>query len=139
MAEAPPAHASSLRLLLDTHTWIWWQTDDGRLGKNARRLILESDDASVSAASVWEMSIKAGMGRLKVPRNLSVSEHITASGFEVLSVSGEHADAVRHLPLLHRDPFDRMLVAQALVDGLTILTADTAVAAYPVPVIDASA
>jgi PIN domain nuclease of toxin-antitoxin system len=96
-------------------------------------------EVRVSAASVWEIAIKASIGKLTLPANADIVAELTQNGIEALAVDVTHAEHVRRLPLLHRDPFDRLLVAQALVEGLTILTADTQIAAYGVPVVDASA
>lgn len=91
-----------------------------------------------SAASAWEIAIKSAIGKLEVPAGSSISRELELDGFTQLPVTIAHADAVRQLPPLHRDPFDRMLVAQALVEGLTIVTADEALRAYGVAVVDAT-
>jgi PIN domain nuclease of toxin-antitoxin system len=123
--------------LLDTHVWLWWQTNDLRLGPNARALIAQTDDVRLSAASAWEIAIKTSIGKLKLPANADIGRELERDGFRQLPVSIAHADAVRRLPLLHRDPFDRLLIAQALTEGLTILTSDEAIATYNVAVLDA--
>ncbi|SIT41088.1 PilT protein domain protein [Paraburkholderia ribeironis] len=112
-----------MRLLLDTHVFLWSVTDDRKLTKAARKLILDADDVFVSSASIWEASIKAGLGKLDVDVNLLVSE-IAASGFLELPVLAVHAAMVRDLPDIHRDPFDRLLVAQALSEPLRLVTSD---------------
>jgi PIN domain nuclease of toxin-antitoxin system len=119
-----------MRLLLDTHVLIWW--DEGaRLSRGAGAAIREADQVYVSAATGWEVAIKTALGRLKTSR--TVTEAILETGFEELPVRLRHAQALARLEAHHRDPFDRMLVAQALVEGLTIVTRDRAFAAYRVP------
>ncbi|WP_316154825.1 type II toxin-antitoxin system VapC family toxin [Cupriavidus sp. BIC8F] len=118
-----------MRLLLDTHVYLWCVTDDRKLTKEARKLILDADDVFVSGASIWEASIKAGLGKLDVDVNLLVSE-IEASGFSELPVRAAHAAMVRDLPDIHRDPFDRLLVAQALSEPLRLVTSDGHLSKY---------
>ncbi len=118
-----------MRLLLDTHVYLWCVTDDRKLTKAARKLILDADDVFVSGASIWEASIKAGLGKLDVDVNLLVSE-IEASGFSELPVRAAHAAMARDLPDIHRDPFDRLLVAQALSEPLRLVTSDGHLSKY---------
>ncbi|MFL9922425.1 type II toxin-antitoxin system VapC family toxin [Paraburkholderia fungorum] len=118
-----------MRLLLDTHVFLWSVTDDRKLTKAARKLILDADDVFVSSASIWEASIKAGLGKLDVDVDLLVSE-IEASGFSELPVRAVHAAMVRSLPDIHRDPFDRLLVAQALAEPLRLMTSDGHLSKY---------
>ncbi len=118
-----------MRLLLDTHVFLWAVTDDRKLTKVARKLILDADDVFVSSASIWEASIKAGLGKLDVDVDLLVSE-IEASGFSELPVRAVHAAMVRSLPDIHRDPFDRLLVAQALAEPLRLMTSDDHLSKY---------
>jgi PIN domain nuclease of toxin-antitoxin system len=120
-----------LNLLLDTHTFLWW--DEGLLPTKVSRRIRAADSVLVSAASAWEVAIKAGLGKLVV--NAPFVDAVADYGFEELPVQFAHAEFVRSLPLLHRDPFDRMLVAQAIVEGLTIVTRDALVTAYAVPTV----
>ena len=123
-----------MRLLLDTHVLIWW--DEGaRLSRDARSAIEDAEQVYVSAVSGWEIAIKTALGRLRPLR--SVAEAIEDSGFEELPVRLRHAAALATLPTHHRDPFDRILVAQALVDGLTLITRDVALDAYKAPFIRA--
>jgi len=118
-----------MRLLLDTHVYLWSVMDDRKLTKAARKLILDADDVFVSSASIWEASIKAGLGKLDVDVNLLVSE-IEASGFSELPVRAVHAALVRDLPDIHRDPFDRLLIAQALSEPLRLVTSDGHLSKY---------
>jgi PIN domain nuclease of toxin-antitoxin system len=126
-----------MRLLLDTQAFLWFVTGDARLTRRARRA-MEDEDAEMilSAASVWEIAIKAGLGRLTLPA--SVEEYIAEkveAGFRVLSIDWTHAAAVERLPRHHRDPFDRLLISQALAESLPVVTNDPAFGAYGVAVI----
>ena len=119
------------RLLLDTHVFLWWLTDDARLGVQARKAILdERNEVYVSAASGWEISIKRAMGKLQAPDNLDAM--VDEAGFTHLPITFFHGEQAGSLPMYHRDPFDRMLVAQAQAEGLTIVTNDKAISAYGV-------
>ena len=118
-----------MRLLLDTHIYLWAVNDDQKLSKAARQLILDADDVFISSASIWEASIKAGLGKLDVDMNLLVSE-IEASGFKELPVREVHGAMVRDLPDIHRDPFDRLLIAQALWEPLRLVTSDDHLSKY---------
>lgn len=123
-----------MNLLLDTHVLIWW--DEGqRLAADARRAIVEADSVYVSAASAWEIAIKIGLGRLRPTR--TVEQAVEESGFLELPVTFRHAERVAGLPPHHRDPFDRMLIAQAEVEELRLVTRDPVFARYAVEVIDA--
>jgi PIN domain nuclease of toxin-antitoxin system len=123
-----------VNLLLDTHVLIWW--DEGRsLSTEARQAIERADAVYVSAASAWEVAIKAGLGRLRPTR--SVEEATLESGFLELPVTFRHAERVAGLPAHHRDPFDRMLVAQAEVEGLRLVTRDSVFGRYGVEVLGA--
>ncbi len=112
-----------VRLLLDTHVFLWSVGDDPRLSKKARSLICAADEVFISSASIWEASIKAGIGKLDVDIDLLVNE-IANSGFLELPVRAAHAAYTRHLPDIHRDPFDRLLIAQAMTEPLRLVTAD---------------
>jgi PIN domain nuclease of toxin-antitoxin system len=123
-----------VNLLLDTHVLIWW--DEGRrIAAEARRAIAEADLVYVSAATAWEVAIKTGLGRLRPTR--TVAEAASESGFLELPVTFSHAERVTGLPPHHHDPFDRMLVAQAAVEELTLVTRDPVFARYGVALIEA--
>jgi len=125
-----------VRLLLDTHVLLWALTDDPSLSAAARAAIVDGRNrVVVSAVSAWEITIKRSLGKLRAPADLA--EEVAAHRFTPLAVSLEHALAVGALPDLHRDPFDRLLVAQAGVEGLTIVTRDRAIARYDVDVLGA--
>ncbi len=112
-----------MRLLLDTHIYLWVVTDDRKMSKTARKLIAEANDVFVSSASIWEASIKAGLGKLDADVNELVAA-IDTSGFTELPVRAVHAAMVRNLPDIHSDPFDRFLIAQAICEPLRLITAD---------------
>lgn len=120
-------------LLLDTHVFLWWRADDRRLKPGARKAIAEAPLVYVSAASAWEASIKAALGRLALPAPFL--EGVLASGFKELPITIAHAEAAGALPPLHTDPFDRMLVAQARLERLVLVTHDPAIQAYDVKVL----
>ena len=121
------------RLLVDTHVLLWWLRDDQRLSEWTRAAIADPrTEPLVSAASVWEIAIKRSLGKLEAPDDLL--ERIPEQGFGWLPVDAQHAWKVRALPLHHRDPFDRVLVAQALVEGLPVVTADARFGRYDVDV-----
>jgi PIN domain nuclease of toxin-antitoxin system len=121
--------------LLDTHAALWLIASSRRLSPRARRVILESPHPlTVSAVSLWEVAMKRSLGKLRAPADLS--RRLAALGrIELLPVSPLHAEAVGELPWHHRDPFDRMLVAQARVERLSIISSDAALARYGVDVI----
>jgi PIN domain nuclease of toxin-antitoxin system len=131
-----------VNLLLDTQALLWWKEGSRKLGRQARRAI-ETQAASVrvSAASAWEMAIKVRSGRLRLsdPLDTWLPEQLKHEGFLLLDVTIEHAVAVASLPEHHQDPFDRMLIAQAAIEGLTIVTSDAAFDDYDVRVLDARA
>lgn len=122
-----------MRLLLDTHTLLWALGEPGLLAPDAREAITDpANEVFVSAASAWEMAIKAGLGKLRVPHDLE--DQLRSSGFVALAVDTAVAFSVRLLPHHHRDPFDRLLVAQAQRDQLTLVTRDARIRQYPVRV-----
>jgi PIN domain nuclease of toxin-antitoxin system len=122
-----------LNLLLDTHILLWWLADSPRLSKMARRAIEESEAVFVSAVSAWEIELKRARSLLRAPDNLEAT--LRARDLQTLSLTVSHAIAAGRLPRHHGDPFDRMLIAQASIESLTLLTADKQQAAYGVPVI----
>ena len=123
-----------MNVLVDTHAFLWWITDDRRLPQSLHDAFSAGAHiAWLSAASIWEAEIKAATGRLDLGADL-VTE-AAAAGFKPLPINFEHAVAAARLPPLHRDPFDRMLVAQAQVEGLTLVTRDRRVAQYGAPVL----
>ncbi len=123
-----------MRLLLDTHVLLWWFTDDRRLSRNARRALGRSDvEAFVSAVSAWEIAIKSKAGKLNAEEMLDrLPEELREAGFSVLPITLEHAIRAGSLPEHHRDPFDRMLVAQAQAEHLPVLSNDAAFDQYGV-------
>jgi PIN domain nuclease of toxin-antitoxin system len=127
-----------MRLLLDTHVFLWCLTDATDLPQRARSAIEASaNTVAVSATAIWEIAIKASLGRLDIdaPDLTRLPELIEMAGFEELPVLARHAAGVHALPWHHRDPFDRLLIAQARADGLTIVTTDAAIRRYDVPVL----
>ena len=125
-----------MSLLLDTHALLWWLTDDPILSTPARDALADpAQDLFVSAASAWEIAIKSNMGKLHVTSDWL--ESVEAGGITPLDMSIRHAKDAGDLPFLHRDPFDRMIVAQAQALGLTIVTRDRNIARYGVPVLRA--
>jgi PIN domain nuclease of toxin-antitoxin system len=119
------------RLLVDTHALLWWLTDDPALSTAARDAIADpANEPLVSTASVWEIAIKRSLGKLTAPDDLP--DQISDEGFAWLPISALHAWQVHDLPMHHRDPFDRVLVAQALIERLPLITADARFEAYGV-------
>jgi PIN domain nuclease of toxin-antitoxin system len=118
-----------MRLLLDTHVFLWALAGSPRLKSAARARIEAADEVFVSAASIWEVAIKVRLGKLTADLDALVAA-MAESGFSELPVRAVHAARVASLPALHEDPFDRLLVAQALCEPLHLLTADGAVAQY---------
>jgi PIN domain nuclease of toxin-antitoxin system len=127
-----------MKALLDTHTFLWWVTDDAALSPRVRQIISDGDnELFFSAASGWEIAIKVQLGRLKLPDNLErfIPEQLSINAIESLPIQLSHALHVYTLPDYHRDPFDRILVAQSQLENLPILTADPQIAQYSVEVI----
>lgn len=118
-----------MRLLLDTHIVLWVMQGASQLGPQARRLIDDADQVYVSSVSIWEASIKAGLGKLKVDMDL-LDRRLRDTAMLQLPVTWDHAAALRGLPRLHRDPFDRMLMAQAVSEPMHLLTHDATLARY---------
>jgi PIN domain nuclease of toxin-antitoxin system len=124
-------------LLLDTHAFLWAIDNDPRLSQKAREAIVDGNNVVfVSAATAWEIAIKKAIGKLKVPRG-DYLEELKLHRFTPLDITTEHALAVENLPFHHNDPFDRMLIAQASLENLTLVTRDPKVMAYEVQVIEA--
>ena len=121
------------RLLIDTHVAIWWRSNDPRLQLAARDAIATATLVLVSAASAWEVAIKSSLGRIRLPRPFA--EGIEDSGFVQLPIGFDHAAAVELLPAHHSDPFDRMLVAQAKVERLVVVTHDRQFEPYGIAVV----
>lgn len=122
-----------MRLLLDTHVVIWWLADDPTLSDTLKSVLDSEPDVYLSPVTVWEIAIKQAAGKIKEPADLA--ERLRNSGFKELSVTSEHAVAAGQLPMIHRDPFDRMLVAQARCADLMLVTRDADIRKYEVPVI----
>ncbi len=118
-----------MRLLLDTHVAIWWDTG-APLSAQAKRAIRDADEVFVSAASAWEIAIKAALGKIRSDRTLP--ELCADSGFIELPVLMRHTEALQALEPLHTDPFDRLLVVQAVQEQLVLVTRDDIIARYPV-------
>lgn len=117
-----------MRILLDTHLLLWSLSQPSKLSAPVRRKI-DAGEVYASAASIWEISIKSALGKLDADSR-EVLDGIEPAGFSLLAVSGEHAAKVVELPLVHKDPFDRLLVAQALVEPMILLTNDAVLRGY---------
>ena len=125
-----------MNLLLDTHAFLWWLVDPSTLETEARDSIGDPDNrVFVSSVVVWELTLKQSIGKLKIPDDLD--EALAHERFIHLPITIAHARAIAQLPPIHRDPFDRMLVAQALVEGFHLVTRDPLVAQYPVAILRA--
>jgi len=123
-----------MNLLLDTHILLWWLDDNPSLSVEAREAIADPGNLIVlSAAVIWEIRIKQAIGKLKLPPVFY--DAIKRQGFEMLAITSDHAYAVGDLPQHHRDPFDRIIIAQAMLENLTILTQDAIFKKYPVSVL----
>ncbi|MCK6505253.1 type II toxin-antitoxin system VapC family toxin [Myxococcota bacterium] len=122
-----------MRLLLDSHVFLWWKAADPRLSPAMVHAIALADEVYVSAATAWELGLKVSLGKLRLPE--PVEDGIVAAGFTELPVHFRHTRLATVLPPHHHDPFDRMLVAQALCEGLTLMTHDDKIARYEVAVL----
>lgn len=122
-----------MSLLLDTHVVLWWLADDPALAEDVKDRLDHEPDVYVSAATIWEVAIKQAIGKLPQPSGLP--ERIRDSGFNPLPISAGHAIAAGRLPMIHRDPFDRMLVAQAQCENLTLVTRDPNCQRYEVAIL----
>lgn len=124
-----------MRILLDSHVALWWLDGSAAMGPQCRDLIEHADEAFISAVTPWELGIQRALGKLTMPDGL-VGE-LESEGFASLPVTAAHAELAPVLPPHHRDPFDRMLVAQAQLETLVLVTADKALASYDVARFDA--
>ena len=123
-----------MRLLLDTHAYLWWDMGGGHLHPAAFTAIADpGNDVLVSAASVWEIAVKRAIGKLAFEGG--IAENLRQNGFEVLPIRADHAERAGTLPPHHRDPFDRMLVAQAELDKLVLVTRDSRMQPYGTPIL----
>ncbi|WP_433080356.1 type II toxin-antitoxin system VapC family toxin [Dactylosporangium sp. CA-052675] len=121
-----------MSLLLDTHVVLWWLANDPTLPDDVKDQLDHEPDVYLSSATVWEVTIKQALGKLQ-PADLP--ERVRDAGFRPLPITAEHAIVAGRLPLLHRDPFDRMLIAQAQVEGLTLATRDPEIQKYDVSIL----
>ena len=124
------------RLMLDSNALLWWLDADGPLAANVRSLIDDAfNDVAVSAASIWELGMKEAKGRIRLPRNLLVQ--LDAMEVDLLDVTSVHSEVSTQMPQHHKDPFDRMIIAQALHEGYAVVTSDRMFADYGVSVVPA--
>lgn len=124
-----------MRLLLDTQAFLWWVFDDARLSKKAKKLISDSgNECFVSAASAWELAIKAGLGKIQLNQAVSdfFPQQLRENNFQLLDLKLQHITAVEALPSHHRDPFDRLLVVQAITERLVLVSGDKILAKYKI-------
>ena len=124
-----------MRLLLDTHTFIWFVTDNPKLSDTSWGLINEADnEILLSTASIWEMAIKQSTGKLSfgLPFRVFIEQQVSFNRIDILNINLDHIEVVVTLPFHHRDPFDRLIIAQAMVEQIPILIADSVFDAYPI-------
>ncbi len=126
-----------MRLLIDTHILLWWLADDDRLPEGPREAVNTAAEVRFSTASVWEIAIKRKLGRLTVPEDYL--DAVDAGEIDLLPITGQHAEIAGALPRHHEDPFDRMLVAQADAEDVTLVTADEVFERYGISTLDACA
>jgi len=127
-----------MKYLLDTHAFLWFVSDDKRLSSKAKSIIQDSNnEIYFSAASAWEMSIKAKLGRLKFGRNLEsfIIEQLTANSFGPLAITIPHSLYTEKLPQIHKDPFDRMMISQTKVENMVLITGDKKIREYKVSIV----
>jgi PIN domain nuclease of toxin-antitoxin system len=127
-----------MKALLDTHAFLWWITDSPRLSTRVLQFVRDpANSLFLSAASGWEIAIKAGIGKLHLSEDLDafIDEQLTLNRIDVLPVQMSHVLFVRKLPAHHRDPFDRLLIAQSLIEGMPLITVDPPIVRYPVQTI----
>ena len=128
-----------MKILADTHTFLWFVTDAPQLSAKAKMLLEDQDtERFFSMASVWEIAIKTSLGKLTLRKPLEefLPEQLAANRFTLLNISAEHTFRVARLPMHHRDPFDRIIIAQAIVEGFTVITDDGFFKYYEVPILD---
>lgn len=126
-----------MKILLDTHTFLWFIAGDLQLDAYARQLVEEADNERyLSVVSVWEITIKSSLGRLTVPTppTTLIREHVWANAIDLLAITPEHFDTLHTLPYYHKDPFDRLLIAQAMQEEMLLVTKDRAFSSYNVQV-----
>lgn len=124
-----------MRFLLDTHTFIWYVTDEGKISTLVLELINdENNEILLSTASIWEMAIQQSLGKLSfnLPFEVFIIQQISLNNFDLLEIKIDHLTVVASLPLHHRDPFDRLLISQAMVEQLPVLSIDPAFDSYPI-------
>lgn len=119
--------------LVDTQLLVWQALNDRRLSRHHRDILLSDAEIYLSPVSIWEIEIKRLKGHLELPD--SFADEVVNAGYKPLPINTEHAKQAGRLPLIHRDPFDRMLIAQAKIEGLTVLTADAHFSSYDIPVL----
>jgi PIN domain nuclease of toxin-antitoxin system len=127
-----------MRLMLDTHAFLWWNLDDDRLSGEARDAIGDGrNDVVISVASIWEVAIKAGKGKIDLPMAVDayIADRLRRNRWSTLAIDVRHAVRAASLPMIHADPFDRVLIAQAQVESLPIVTTDAAITRYDVETI----
>ena len=124
-----------MRLLLDTHAFLWFLLDDPQLSSTARALVVDpTNDIEVSPATYWEIAIKISLGKYELPEpyGLFIEREMATNNFRILPIAPKHTAALINLPFHHRDPFDRLMIAQAIVERIPIATVDVAFDAYPI-------
>ena len=123
-----------MKLLLDTHTFLWFIDDNAMLSSRGKTLLEAENDLLLSVGSLWEIAVKLRLGKLTVgmPTEVLMTEHVTANNIDVLPISVPHLIQVSTLPLHHRDPFDRLIIAQSIVEKIPIVSADPAFDAYSI-------
>ncbi len=126
-----------MRVLIDSHVALWWLDGNDKLGPATRQLLGSADEVFFSALTPWELGIKRALGKLDFPDGLT--EALVAGGFDELPIAAAHGEAAATLPPHHQDPFDRMLIAQARIEALVLVTADRAIEPYDVESFDARA
>ena len=123
-----------MKFLIDTHTFLWFIIDSAKLSNDALDLLESDSELLISTASLWEMAIKVSIGKLLLPQpyNKFIAQQLKVNCIDKLPIRLSHLTTVSTLPLHHRDPFDRMIIAQAIVENLSVVSADTAFDSYPI-------